>query len=950
MKILLTFILFLIFIPAPAQILNKIKNKVTNKAKSEVNDAKYEAKLKARNAAREELEGVKAEFDSTDIDYALLLSDNAGLFGGQGKGEFGSKFLRLGGIANSLYRDFDLDDEENATLNLQMGQSAYAMGKYIFAERRLQSAQKFFEKSYRTGELNYMKTVASRGLLYTTTGRFEMANEFTAKALQLREDKLGNTNMAVAASLNNYAVLHYNQGKYNESEKEFSNAINIIKINKLQESMPYAIVLNNQAMLFQSMGRYDAAVKLMQEAMNLAGKLEAAKARNHLKFLSNLALLYQQMEKYAEAEKIYFELERKIEKGKAEQANMLNNYAVLSLLMKKEDKVEDMLKRSAEIYKSSLGETSPAYAKVISDLGNFYRYKARNAEAESLLNQSLQIREQTLGTNHPLYIQSQEDIALLYWKKKETGKAIALYRNVMDKTLDFVNRYFAPMSEAEKTKYWDVLSPRFLRFYNFALDAASTDKSLINDLFEYRVATKGILLSSTRKISESIFETGDQKLIDEYNNWIDHKEQLTALYAYSRQELKEQNVNLDSLESNVNAMEKKLSEHSKEFASFYFAGKTKLSDIQKQLKPDEALIEIIRLRNFDQVFTEDSRYVGIVITKNSSEPKVVIINNGNDLENKHARTYRVSIKNKVNDVQSYANYWEPFEREVAGKKTIYVSLDGVYNQVNLNTFKKAGEDYLVKKYDFVLVSNPRDILAKSKGKNDNEKRATLIGFPDYGAGAIGQLPGTKTEVDAIGKVLKTTGYNVSELIQKDATEANLKSARKVRILHIATHGYFLKDVVHPSWPIGVHTDYAKDNVLLRSGLMLTGASNADKLIPGLDNNNNGIMTSFEAMNLDLKGTDLVVLSACETGLGEVKAGEGVYGLQRAFLVAGADAIIMSLWKVDDAGTQQLMNLFYDNWTKNGNVQKAFREAQLQLQQIPKFKDPLYWGAFVMMKT
>jgi CHAT domain-containing protein len=132
--------------------------------------------------------------------------------------------------------------------------------------------------------------------------------------------------------------------------------------------------------------------------------------------------------------------------------------------------------------------------------------------------------------------------------------------------------------------------------------------------------------------------------------------------------------------------------------------------------------------------------------------------------------------------------------------------------------------------------------------------------------------------------------------------------------------------------------------------MLTGASDADKLLPGLDNNNNGIITSFEAMSLDLKGTNLVVLSACETGLGEVKAGEGVYGLQRAFLVAGADAIIMSLWKVDDAGTQQLMNIFYDNWTKSGDVQKAFREAQVQLQQMPKFKDPFYWGAFVMMEN
>jgi CHAT domain-containing protein len=226
--------------------------------------------------------------------------------------------------------------------------------------------------------------------------------------------------------------------------------------------------------------------------------------------------------------------------------------------------------------------------------------------------------------------------------------------------------------------------------------------------------------------------------------------------------------------------------------------------------------------------------------------------------------------------------------------------------------------------------------------------ATLVGFPEYGGQAITPLPGTKTEVDAISTILKASGYKVTTLMQSAATEAQLKDVRSPELLHIATHGYFLADVESSGSAFGVNLENAGHNPLLRSGLMLAGAgltlSGASS--PNLTSNDNGILTAYEAMNLDLEGTQLIVLSACETGLGEVKAGEGVYGLQRAFLVAGADALIMSLWKVDDNATQQLMKYFYTNWIRLRNKQKAFKQAQVQL--MTKYKGPYYWGAFVMM--
>ncbi|MEQ1678250.1 MAG: tetratricopeptide repeat protein [Chitinophagaceae bacterium] len=758
MKILLILLPLFIAMSSSAQILNKIKDRAKGKAQGEVSNAKYTAKSKARQAAYKELDDFNAEFDSTDVDYAILLSDNSGVFGGRGRGEFGAKFARLGTIAHSLYKDADLTDEENARLNMQLGQSAYATGRLIYAEKRLNAARNYFERGSLTADPGYTKTIATQGLLYTSMGRFAQAETSTGEALQIRKEKQGETSMAVAASLNNYAVLHYNQGQYNEAEKEFESAIQLIKTNGQEQAMTHAIILNNKAILYQSIGRYEDGAKLLESALQLAGKLEVSKAKNHLKFFSNLALLYQQMGKYAEAERIYQGLERRLEKGKPEYANMLNNLAILYMVMKKDDKVEEMLRRSAGIYKASMGETNPAYAKVVSDLGNYLRYKGRYDEATPMLEGVLKSRETSLGITHPLYVQSQEDLAILLWRKKDYNGAYTLYHAVMEKSLEFINKYFPPMSESEKTKYWDMLSPRFQRFYNFALEAGSANKEILTDLFEYRLATKGLLLSSSRKVSESILNSGNEKLVKDFLEWLDQKEQLTALYGYSKEELNEQGINLDSLENAANAMEKKLSENSKEFSRFYFTSKVKYSDVQSKLKADEALIEIIRLKIFDQVLLDSSSYLGLVVTKGSPQPKLVLLPNGNEMEGKLAKTYRLMMKNKMNDEKSYIHYWQPFEAEVKGKKTIYASVDGVYNQINLYTLKKPAGDFLINQYDIVLMGNAKDILKSGKSSGAPGKKATLIGFPDYGSGSIPQLPATKTEVNGINKMLKTSGY------------------------------------------------------------------------------------------------------------------------------------------------------------------------------------------------
>lgn len=941
--------LFIIFFPIYSfaqSPLQNLKKGALDKAKSL---ATKERLNNLGNLLLNDLDKVRAKFDSTDFDYSIIVTDNAGVFDVREKGEATAKLVTGANLYTKFMQNEDMTDIERARFHLEFGEISYAQNKYAFAEKRFISAREFFESGQSTDDIAYLKTIANQGLLYATMGRFTQAEAFTAEALDLRKTKLGETNVGVAASFNNYGVLKYNLAKYNEAEKDIQQALHILSENNLQEAMQYAITLNNQAMLYQIVGRYEEATTDLKEAISIAEKLQSSKSKNQIKFISNLALLYQQTGKYSEAEALYLSAQNRLSKTSPDYAGILTNLALLYRAMGKNEKVEEPLKKALTIYRQNFGEENPIYAKTTSDLGNFYRSQAKYAEAEPLLKKALSVREKTLGTYHPLYVQSQEDLAIFYWKKGASDQAYPLYKAVMDQSLEFISNYFPPMSEAEKTKYWDILSPRFQRFYNFAGIHANTQPSIINDLYDYQIATKALLLNSTNRIKQSIINSKDATLIKDYFIWLDQKETLARLYAYTKEELKDQKINLDSAERANNTLEKKISERSKDFSEGYTSQKVSYTQITSLLTDQEAVIEMMRVRNFDQNFTEDSHYLALILTKNTKVPTLIKLENGQQLETRFAKYYRNMIQQKQLDNVSYDQYWSKLDPAVAGKKILYLSLDGVYNQLNLNTLQKTGGDYLVKKYELVLLSNSKDLLAiKNRKSTAPTKKAFLLGFPDYGGAELATLPGTKSELDGISKMLKLSGYQVSQFMQKEATEKNLKNIQAPELIHIATHGYFLKDVETGGNAYGITAENAFDNPLLRSGLMLAGASKTISGVsqPNLESNDNGILTAYEAMNLNLEGTSLVILSACETGLGEVKSGEGVYGLQRAFLVAGADALIMSLWKVDDAATQLLMTNFYTNWIKLRDKQKAFKQAQLQL--MAKYKEPYYWGAFVMI--
>jgi CHAT domain-containing protein/putative sterol carrier protein len=887
--------------------------------------------------------------DSVDFQFAVSVNENAGFFDIEQKGETRAQLL----YQQKLQQDKTVIDIARDTL--EQGVELYGIRRYEKAEQRFNSSRAFLEYKGQTNHVVYLRVLSNLGLIYLTQGRTLEAEKFIGRSLQRSEEALTKNSAAYVANLNNMAKLHQAVGKFNESEKEFNEAIALGE-KVFGDGKAKGILLNNKAMLFLTVGRYKEAASLMNEAIAASSiapkKFFGGESFDNRKFQINLAFIQQISSDYTNAETSFLTIEKAFkdkEKNTPEYAGVLNQLGILYIQMGKMDKVEAILKGAMKIYKDRYTEQNIYTAKVMNDLGNFYRINARYPEAETQLTKALTVRETLLGTNHPHYIRSLEDVAILYWKSNKLDKAYTAYKQVMDKSLDFINRYFPPMSEAEKASYWEINSPRFQRFYNFALETSASNPKVLADFFNYHLATKALLLSSTNRIKEAIRHSSDKQLVDWYDKWQGNKELLVKWYAYSKAKLKAQNIDLEKFERETNDLEKKISERSALFLTGFHNQPVALKDVVQFLDDSEAVVDIVRIKNFQQDFTNDIAYVAFILKKGMTTPTLVQLDKGTLMEGRSMEFYKRAVVNKIPDDLSYGQFWAKIENGVTGIKTIYFSPDGAYNKLNINTLKSETGEFLINQHDIVLLGNSKDLIRlKSKKGQPKLVQAFLVGFPDYETDKFASLPGTKKEIEAISKLLSASGFKVTQHIQKSATEEKIKNASGQGLVHIATHGFFAPEKDSRDGSVfGIHAENASNNPLLRSGLIMASVSEHNpEGEADMSDNENGVLTAYEAMNLNLAGTSLVILSACETGLGEVKSGEGVYGLQRAFLVAGAETLIMSLWKVDDEATQQLMTNFYSNWIKTGNKQAAFKEAQLQLKT--KFPEPYFWGAFVMV--
>lgn len=868
----------------------------------------------------------------------------------------------------------------------------------------------------------YAQSLSKKGEIYYQASNFDNAITNFIQSKDLYKELGKDSEPAYAVVINNLSVAYQQLGRYGEAEPYLLESIRLKKEKGLKNDPSYARSLNNLGQLYQELSRYDEAEPLLLEALEIKARQEGENSVSYATSLLNLAILYKALGNHAKAEKIlekstqifaeklgdnhpetvksrlnlamvYFALgkgkeaepllektksfsEGQVNKNTPDYASTLFNLAMLRWTMNSYDEAIKLLKEAIGVLDKSTGNSHPLYAKCLNSLGVIYWIKDDFTKAEEYLKNAVYLRKMVLGENHPDYATSihnyagfLKDIGKFEEAEKNYHLAFSLY-------LDQIRKYFAFLSESERMEFYSTLKERFEMFNCYVVMRQADNRNLAGDMYNYQLATKALLLNSTKKVRNTILASKDEKLIGKYNEWRSLKAKLALLYSLSQIELQQKRINIDSIETVLNVLEKELSKSSSEFSREIDQRTFTWQDVQKKLKPNEAAVEIIRFRFFEKGWTKEVFYAALILTSETKDyPELVLLKNGNDLEQLYMKNYANSISHKITDNDSYKVFWEKIEQKIPNKSIIYLSPDGIYNKLNINTLLRPDGSFIIDNKHVRLVTNTSDLLSEAKAEDlkKGDKNAFLFGFADFGCSLkhlnqstenienpdfvtndrsatpinIPSLPETKTEVENIGKLLSSKSWKVKIFTGDEASENNLKSLVNPDILHIATHGYFLdeRDLFTRKKAFGIDVEKAIENPLLRSGLLFSGSAEAlsKSNLPPV-NFENGILYSYEAMNLNLDKTRLVVLSACETALGEIMNGEGVFGLQRSLQVAGADKIIMTLWKIDDKASQELMTDFYENWTKGTRLTDAFREAELKMKE--KYKHPYYWGAFV----
>ncbi len=729
--------------------------------------------------------------------------------------------------------------------------------------------------------------------LFIQLGRYSDADNLLAIQIPEYEKLYGKNSLRLIEPLVNKGRILLARGDYTESERTAMRANQIavsIYGNISTKTAPTQKLLSD---IYYSLGDYD---KAQTNVTNAITSQEKQFGRNHIEVAKSLAqfalIKFYKGDNRTEVEKLMLEsrdiVANKLGKDNPQYAEVLKHVAVVYISEKKFDVAFNSLTIAETIWRAKTGTKNNINAASIYTLTGDVYYQLKNyKKAEELYNQSKNLYEKFFSISHPEYVKVLSKLSKVHYMQKDYKRSKRLIEESLNNYENFIKQFFPALSEREKAKYWNTIKSDF-EFYNtLAFGNLDDFKDLSGKVYNYQLLTKALLLSSSIKIRERILNSTDADLKLLYNTWLQKKEMLTVALSMSPDQLIENNIEPVGLQQEVERLEKDLSQKSELFGQNFETKRITFDDVRKSLKPNEVAIEMVRYRYFNHDFTDSVIYAALYLKPNVSKPKAVFLKDGKKMETRYFKFYRNAITGRVPDEISYAIFWKPIQEEIGQASTIYLSADGIYNQINLEAIPTPDGKYVIDNANIVLVSNSKDMyLRKISSKLSlPENTASMFGNPTFyltasAENAVASLPGTEKEVNQLQFMLKQKGWVTAEFVENSASEENVKEINSPKIFHIATHGFY-KPTAQVTLQDELQGSEASlnQNPLMRTGLLLKGAGDLMDKTEYNYNMENGILTAYEAMSLNLDKTDLVVLSACETGLGDLEAGEGVYGLQ-----------------------------------------------------------------------
>lgn len=840
----------------------------------------------------------------------------------------------------------------------------------------------------------YVVALINLGELYGNLGYYDKALSVYKRAQSILQNlnKKNTSNYAIV--LNNMATLYSEVGNYEQALPLYQQSLQTLKDTFGEHHPTYATFLNNLSGIYQDISDYEKALPLYRQALQIMKEVYGEKSRYYALLLNNLGSIYLAMNQFTVALPLYEGAFKIIEESIGEDDPLfiigLINIATTYHNMGNYEKALPILQQAMQLTKEKYGERHQQYAHCLYLLADLYKIMLNSDKALPLYLESIQVYKEVYGTQHPSYANALMKLSNFYEDTKCYDKALPLFRESEEITLK-------QLTEGSKYLGQDALI-RVVNANHTKIDMGNSlsftsQSSLLNQSnLQTDLLLKGITLQNGQDLATVMNTNNDSGLAELISDLKQTQNQLTKLYKANAP-----TKQIDSLTAIFDVREQKLMQRSEKYQQMVAERNVGLPQIQQALQDNEAAIEFVHFQYWNKKWTDSVLYAAYIFRREDTMPVFVplfeekqleqlLASAGIDAKNIAEQLYRgVTVTSTA--VQSskgselYNLLWKPLLPYLQNVKKIVYSPAGKLYSIAFHALVNDSNVSLMEQYQLQQYATLRQVAHRSQNIAIKPSSIQLFGDPDFSSNktllatttqtntAVAQLytpdtrsstrsgwnalSGTAYEVKQISKLFSKNKLSTQTFIQTAASEENLKalSGKSPQILHIATHGFFLpqEEQKHTDNSFGGQQNNSmplSKNPLMRSGLVFSGANRVWSGKEPIEGMEDGIATAYEISQLDLSNTALIVLSACETALGDIKGNEGVFGLQRAFKMAGVKNMIVSLWQVPDKETAELMTDFYRYWINGATISDAFTKAQSNMR---KKYTPFYWAAFVLVQ-